>query len=455
MANLGLSGLASGVDTASIVAQLMALERQGSSRLQLRQKGITAQQTAFKDLKAKLDALKAAAADLRSASTWAATQTTESSDPTRVSAANTGGAPIGGYSIQVAQLASAAQKTYGWTPSAAASQLTLTGGAAPITLDLAADATITDVAATINGRADLPVYAAVVGGDKLVLSSRVTGATADFSAVGAQLAGPSATVAGRNAQFYVDGSATLTERASNVVEDVIPGVRLTLKAVSATPASIVVSAPGIDRSQIKDEVKAFVEAYNAVVVATRARTDEKTVKDAKTDADAVKGQLFGDSGLNGMLARFRTGMTTHYTGLGNPISLDDLGDIGITTGKVGATSEESRKGTLVLDEAKLMAALEGDAQGVRRLLGGAGVAGFAQDVEAMAGAAADMLDDRLESADSLSRRLTQDLAKAETRLTAKEKRLTAKFAAMELGLQAAQTQQAWLEGQLAGLQYGV
>ena len=94
----------------------------------------------------------------------------------------------------------------------------------------------------------------------------------------------------------------------------------------------------------------------------------------------------------------------------------------------------------------------GITRGVSTLVG-AGVAGFAQDVEAMAGDAADMLDDRLESADSLSRRLTQDLAKAETRLSAKEKRLTAKFAAMELGLQAAQTQQAWLQGQLAGLQY--
>ena len=37
MADLGLSGLASGVDTSAIVEQLMAIERQGKTRLQLRQ----------------------------------------------------------------------------------------------------------------------------------------------------------------------------------------------------------------------------------------------------------------------------------------------------------------------------------------------------------------------------------------------------------------------------------
>ena len=51
----GLSGLASGVDTSAIVEQLMALERQGKTRLQLRQTSLTAQQTTLTDLKTKLD----------------------------------------------------------------------------------------------------------------------------------------------------------------------------------------------------------------------------------------------------------------------------------------------------------------------------------------------------------------------------------------------------------------
>jgi flagellar hook-associated protein 2 len=263
MAGMQLSGLASGVDTATIVEQLMALEAQGKTRLQQRQTSLGAQQTTLKDLKSKLDALKSAAADLRSSTTWGETQTVESSDAARVAVARTGGAPIGGYSVKVTQLASSAQKTYGWTQNAAAGQLTFddgAGGKDPITIDIAANAKITDVASAINGRGDLPVYAAVVGGDKLVLSSRATGAAASFSATGTQLSAPTNELAGRNAKYLLDGDTIERESATNVVEDAIPGLRLTFKGTTSDPASIVVGAPGIDRDKVKAEVKAFVDA---------------------------------------------------------------------------------------------------------------------------------------------------------------------------------------------------
>lgn len=162
MAVDGLSGLASGVDTASTVENLMALERRGKTRLGLRQTANTSQQAALKDLKAKLDALRTAAADLRSVTTWAESQTVESSDPARVAVARTGGAPIGGYSLRVLKLAAAAQKTYAWTPSASATQLDIDGKL----VDMAADAKITDVAAVINGRG-------------LALAQKIVGAAVD------------------------------------------------------------------------------------------------------------------------------------------------------------------------------------------------------------------------------------------------------------------------------------
>jgi flagellar hook-associated protein 2 len=447
MADLGLSGIASGVDTAAIVEQLISLDRRGQTRLQLRQGSLTAQQTTLRDLKSKLDTLKAAAADLRSATTWSEGQTVESSDAARIAVARTGGAPIGGYSVKVTQLASSAQKTYGWTQSASASQLTIDA----VTLDIPANATISDVAATINGRGDLPVYAAVVGGDKLVLSSRATGATATFSATGAQLGAPTAEVAGRNAKYLLDGDVTERESATNVVENAIPGLRLTFKGTTSDPASIVVGAPGIDRDKVKAEVKAFVDAYNAVVTATRAKVSEKRVADPTTQTDYNKGAFFGDTALNSMLSRLRTGMSAAYTGIGNATSLDDLRDLGISTGKAGASTESAKAGLLTLDEAKLTAALDSDAQGVRRLLGGTATAAFAQDVEALATDLGKLLDGRIESASTQSRRITDDLTRTDARLAAKEKRLKAQFAAMETALGASQAQMAWLQGQLAGL----
>jgi FliG middle domain/Flagellar hook-associated protein 2 N-terminus/FliG N-terminal domain len=260
VADLGLSGIASGVDTAAIVEQLMALERRGKTRLQMQQGSITAQQTTLRDLKTKLDALKAAAADLRSSTTWSEVQTVESSDAARIAVARTGGAPIGGYSVQVTQLAASARKTYEWTESASAGTLDFGGGK---TLDVAANAKVGDVASAINGRSDLPVFAAVVG-EQLVLSSRATGETADFNVTGAQLGAPIAPIDGRDAKYLIDGVPD--QSPSNVVTDAIPGVTLTFEGTTAEAASVVVGAPAVDKQKVKDNVKGVItEAVETVL----------------------------------------------------------------------------------------------------------------------------------------------------------------------------------------------
>jgi flagellar hook-associated protein 2 len=451
MADLALSGLASGVDTTSIVEQLVALERQGQNRTKLRQKGVSSQQTFLRELKTKLATLKSAAQDLRASATWGETQSVESTDSTKVAVARTGGAPIGGYSIQVTGLASSAQKSYTWTESASATQLTFDDGnaaTAAVTLDVAANAKITDVAAQINGRGDLPVYAAVVNGTRLVLSSRGTGAGTDFSATGSGLSAPTDQVAARSATYLLDGDPTVRTSASNVVEDAVPGLRLTLKAVTASAVGVNVGAPTVDREKVKGEVKAFVEAYNSVVTATRAKVTEKKVSGATTETDALKGQFFGDSGLTSMLSTLRTSMTENY---GGAATLDDLSDLGISSGKPGTSTSDAKAGLLQLDEKKLTAALEADVQGVRRLLGGTSAAAFAQDVEDLVGKLDDGLDDRIESSGRESKRITDELTRMDKRLELKEKRLKAQFAAMESMLGSAQTQQSWLSGQLAAL----
>ena len=76
----GLSGLASGVDTSSIVEQLIALDRQATTRLSLRKSAVQARQTNLKDIATKLTALKTASEDLSGVSAWTATQKVESSE---------------------------------------------------------------------------------------------------------------------------------------------------------------------------------------------------------------------------------------------------------------------------------------------------------------------------------------------------------------------------------------
>jgi flagellar hook-associated protein 2 len=454
MADLSLSGLASGVDTASIVSQLMAVERQGQTRIQYRQKHVEAQAAGLKDVKAKLDALKSAAAALRDPQTWKEGQTAESSEPGRVSVARTGGAPIGGYAIRVTGLASSAQKTYTWTERATPATLTLDDGdpaTEPLEVSVGPNAKITDVAAAINGRSGAPVYAAVVGGDKLVLSSRATGKDVAFSASGDGLGAPANVIDGKDATYFLGDDPVEKQSPTNVLKEAIPGLTLSLKGTTPSAVSITVGAPALDQEAVKAKVRAFVDAYNAVVTLGRSELSETKVMAPTSSFDAAKGALFGDSGVSAMLSKLRAQMGEAYTGLGNAATLDDLTDIGISSGKPGSSATQARTGLLRIDDTKLADAIATDSEAVRRLFGGTSTAAFAQDVEKLVDELGGVIDARVSTIDRQARRIGEDLTRAESRLQAREKRLKAQFTAMETALGAAQTQQSWLTGQLNAL----
>jgi flagellar hook-associated protein 2 len=462
----GLAGIASGVDTATIVSQLMALERQSLTRLQVNQSRLQVRDTGLKDVQSKLSALKSAAQALRSPEMWASKQTVESSDPTRVGVALKGGAGIGGATLDVIALANSSQRSYGFTSAAADRTLTVTpsaAGSTPSSIAVPANATLDEVAASINANTDLAVFAAVVVPDpaaptvkQLVLSSRTTGSTSGFTASLsdgglAEVAGKART--GADAQYKLNGSPTILTSPSNVVENAIPGVSLTLKAPTTTgPVSINVGAPAVDKEAAKTKIRSFVTAYNAVISTTRAKTNEKSVPDATTAADKLKGQLFGDTGLNSMLDGLRRSVTDAVPG--NSAAFDALADLGISTGAAGA-GKVADGGALVIDEAKLTSALDADPTAVRRLLGGiSGTEGFAQRVEGLVDrqvGSSGAIDMRLTSSVAEQKRITDTMTRTDARLLEREKRLKAQFAAMESALQASQTQQAWLTGQLAAL----
>jgi flagellar hook-associated protein 2 len=462
MAGLSLSGLASGVDTATIVEQLMALERQSLTKIGYRKAAVGGQQDALKEVASKLSSLKDAALALNADSTWAQKQTVESSDPARVAATMLSGAGIGGQSIHVDRLASSAQRRYnvngldgdGRTTSATTLTLAYADASSPVTIDLAAGATKQQIADAINAKTNGPAVAAVVkgpDGEHLVLSARKTGKDSDFTLSSTNsVLGEDATFArltgdDLQAAFRV-GSGAQQLWSSNVIEHAIPGVRLTLKGVTSSPATVTVTEPALDRDAIKSKVKAFVDAYNAVVGTTRSKLTEESAKNPTSDFQAARGQLFGDSGLTAMLSRLRQDMAEVVSTTG----INDLGDIGIAIPKAtGTSSADAKAGKLVLDEAKLTAALDGDFTAVKTFLGT-----FSKDVEDFVKTqtgGSGVIDDRLKSGDSQAKRIQAQIDRTNERLDAREKRLKAQFAAMELALQNSQTQGAWLQGQLAGL----
>lgn len=460
---INFSGLASGLDTNSIVSQLMAIERNPQVRLQQQQKVEQARQTVLQDIQTRLVNLKTAAAGLRDAATWGDQQTVESSDATKVTAIRTGGAAAGGYSLGISQLARAHQLTQGTALASAGADDVLhlsVGGGTAVDVAITSGDTIATIAERINGTSGIGAYASVVNG-KLVLSGKTTGAanTIGVTSNGTLAAdlGLAQTLAAQDAQYTLNGVAKTS--ASNVVTDGIVGVSLTLKAQTATDVSINVAAPGPDSAAIKEKVQAFVDQYNSTLEFVRGKMTEKRVADPQTDADRAKGVLYNDSGLATLLGKLRSAVAD-VVGDRSP-SVQALSQVGISTGAStgsGAVSQDAIIGKLSFDSTKLTTALASDFNGVKELFtkatGDVSTEGFGQRIDRIISTYTEtggIMGSRIQAAKDEIAFLTTRASDMDVRLAQKEEALRRQFTAMESAIQAAQSQGQWLSGQLASL----
>ena len=457
-----ISGLASGIDTNSIVSQLMSIERQPQMRLQNQQTVEQARQQALRDVNTRLSNLQDAIAGLRDPGTWADQQSVDSSDPTHITAIRTGGAAAGGYQISVTRLARAQQLTQGTTASAASADGTLTiavGSGASVDVSLSAGDPLQAVADKVNGSSGSPVYATVVNG-KLVLSSKTTGAANTISVTGSSAAdfGFAESQSAQDASYSIDGvSKTST---SNTVTDGLAGVSFTLKGITASPVSITVGAPGPDTDAIQSKVQAFIDQYNSTIDFVQSKLTEKPVLNATNDADRAKGVLYGDSGLQDLLANLRSAIATPVSG--RPSSLAMLSQVGVSTGAAvgtGALNQDSIAGKLTLDSSALTTALTNSFSDVKALFtntsGTGSSLGMGQRlnalVDGMTNATTGILTARINDEQSTIDDLKRQSDDMNVRLTAKEASLRAQYTAMETALSQAQSQGQYLSSQLASL----
>ncbi len=101
-------GLISGINTADLINQLLALEERPKQLVQQRNAVLTSQQVAFQDINAKLLALKLSASDFTDQQTFQSTSAT-STDETVLTASSTTSAVPGTYDFVVDQLVSTQQ----------------------------------------------------------------------------------------------------------------------------------------------------------------------------------------------------------------------------------------------------------------------------------------------------------------------------------------------------------
>jgi len=365
MATISSPGIGSGLDVKSIVSQLVALEKQPLTKLQVQAATVQTRISVFGQIKSLVSTLSDAASRLGSLTTFNAVKANSSNIKT-VSASAIGGAAATSFSVKVDNLAKAQATASGallpvggalgagtlrlqlgqWTivPSSFTPQV----GGGQVDIEVSAADTVSDVASKING-AGAGVTATVlndVSGERLLLRSSTTGVAAGFelSVVAdadnntSDAAGLSRLVNGGSIQYAEDARLQINNipvtSSTNKFENVVSGVTLTANEVSADPAEITVTK---DKSTVTTALNDFVAAYNAVNQAI----NEQTKYDP---ASKNAGLLQGDSTAIGLQNALR-GILQSTT----------IGSVYRRLNEVGITQQLG--GDLAVDSAKLETAI--------------------------------------------------------------------------------------------------
>jgi len=439
-----VSGLASGLDTKAIVAALLAADQVPITRLTAQQEKLQAQQKQLQGIQQSLQQLEFSVSEFSLPSLFETSQTVSSSEPLRVSAQTTSGAGVGGYQVEVKQLANAAQRTFAFVPPAAEDTVTIDGQE----YKLKAGATAKELATQVNSNSKSTVYAAVTDNETIVFSSRTTGTTGgEFIKVGdtgAALSEKAGTAkGGKNAEFTVDGvPGTAT---SNTVTTAIAGVTLNLAGLTtAGPVTIDVQAPGVSVSAIEVKVQSFVKLYNTTVEAIQRQiTTKPPISGASSSAT---GSLFGDHDLTDLLSRMRQTMYEPIAGLASEMA--SPADVGLSTGapaSAGLSSQSSLEGQLKLDPTKFAAALLNNPAGAKQML-----EKWSTGLRAIVNVAAEpggTLDTRVSGEGTEIGQLKRRIATMNQMLAVRQKALQQTYSRLEGVISKNSAQSSWLAGQ--------
>ena len=365
---INITGLGSGLDTNSIINALMGVERLPVTHLSNVQTTLQAQQQQLQSIQSSLQQLSFSAADLALPSLFKTGQTVSTSDPTRITATTTTGAGVGGYQVNVTQLANSAHRTFTFTSPTSDDSLTIDGHQSTVT----AGSSIQDFVQSINSDSDATVYAAALDDGTVVLSDRNTG---DGGANFIQVADSGGTLAeqtalakqGQNSAYSIDGVAGTS--TSNVITNGIAGVTLNLGALTPTgPVTVNVAPPAASVSAIQSQLQSFVTLYNSTIGTIQQQLTTKPVANPQTAGDLGTGTLFGDNDLTSLLNNMRGTIYSPDPTLPNGMS--SLADIGISTGAptAGASTASSLAGNLTIDATKLSDAIQTNPAGVEKML---------------------------------------------------------------------------------------
>lgn len=478
MAALSSPGIGSGLNVTDLVKQLMEVERQPISALDIKAVTTQAQLSAYGSLKGALSSLQTGAKTLATSSTFE-TKKASVADSTIFSASADSTAAAGSFNIEVERLATAQKLSspafgtsedvvgsgtltfeFGTYTDLGGGSFSFSANEEKVTKSVAieAGATVKEVAAAVNA-AKIGVSATVVndGTNTFLMFSpadpgaanalRITADDDDGNDTNAsglsQLAyDPTTgvtnldeTVAAQNALLHIDGVAIT--KSDNIITDAIQGVTLTLLKESDDGVTTSLSIAN-DTTGAKSAIETFVSFYNTL----NKSLTELLAYDATT---GKAGALQSEGTVRAIQAQMRSAMRT-MVGSGAYGSLQNFSQLGITTEK---------DGSLKIDSRKLAATLADPTKDVQGFFVGSG------DSKGLATRLKDLTSSMLATGGLLSSRTDglisriEDLAKRKTiiekRLVQVEERYRAQFTRLDTLVASMTKTSSYLEQQLANL----
>lgn len=352
MSDLTMPGLATGLDTSSIIQQLMSIERRPVAMLQTKKKLENTGLDRLRQLNTKFLALETAAKALMGSSTSATSpfgaKTASSSNNAFFTATASNTATPGTYSMEVLALAKS-QKVGGsaYLGVTANSQLQISNGVKTATINITAGDSVDTVAAAINADSASGLAASVVGG-KLVLLGKTTGAAENYSLTEIAGSGNLINELGLQATpsdiVAADASITIAgvnvTSSTNTFTNALNGVNITAVATTAVGQTETLTVNS-DQTTTVNAVKEMVAKFNDIV--------SQIKEDTKYDASTKKGgPLISDPMVKGITQQMNRMLNEAFAVTGQNGEILNYTDVGL---------QIQRDGTLALDETKLKAKL--------------------------------------------------------------------------------------------------
>jgi flagellar hook-associated protein 2 len=465
MALINFSGIASGIDSASLIQSL--LDRERSVRIKPLQTSIGELQdtnSAFGELSTLLSNLQTAAGRFRELNGGAISRQALSSDESVASASASNSAANGNYTVTVNSLAKNATFSFddrfattttvlqaGINNGAPAADRTVsvttgTGAEAEtVSVELTNTSTAADYVASYNATATKSVAALVNVGTSASPSYAISisslnegteeGQISDPT-VGAELAGVFGAFSrdqATDANFNVSGISGSITRSSNSIADVISGVTLSLQDLGTATISV-----ASDASETANTVQEFVDAFNEVVTFIN-ENDLVTRQEDGGDVTNIFGPLAKTSVDNNVLTALRNALTS--SGISGQ-TVNVLADLGVTT---------ERDGTLKFDSSILETALSNDPDGVRQITQNLGETLASVDGTIAQFTRFNGLIDQTENSNSTQISSYQNkIAEIEKTLSTREAQLTQQYARLESLIGQLNSQQSTLSSLLGG-----